>query len=68
MIGMGQGSMKGRLKVRSEVNRSTYITDPVPDIYVHAIEKDLVGTYQQCGCPFCIEELPGDLEVESSEE
>lgn len=54
--------------MRREVDRITYITDPVPDIYVHAAEKDLVGTYQQCGCPFCIEELPGDLEAESSEE
>jgi hypothetical protein len=68
VIRIGQGSMKGRLTVRREVNTTGCITDPVPDIYVHAIEKDLVGTYQQCGCSFCVEELPGDLEVESSEE
>ncbi len=54
--------------MRIEVNTASCITDPVPDIYVHTIEKDLVGTYQQCGCPFCIEVLPEDLEAESSEE
>ncbi len=51
-----------------EVNTTSCITDPVRDIYVHAIEKDLVGSYQQCGCSFCVEELPWNLEVESSEE
>jgi len=54
--------------VRREVNTTGCITDSVPHKYVHAIEKELVGTYQRCGCSFCVEELPGDLEVESSEE
>ncbi|NQU15838.1 MAG: hypothetical protein HQ561_16910 [Desulfobacteraceae bacterium] len=54
--------------MRREVSTAGCITDPMLHKYVHSIEKDLMGTYQQCGCSFCVEELPGDLEVESQEE